>query len=114
MNLEIDEFREIIDGEWPSGAIQGRKPNEDEMRRALQVLLTRQCIYSSTPGLGRQPSGALDGLRRNRATSPLRLTAKDAKGWLSPNRLDGSWRLCGKRRRLRPIRSTRHAGRRRA
>jgi hypothetical protein len=53
MNLEIDEFREIIDGEWPGGAIQGRKPNEDEMRRTLQVMLTRQCIYSSTPGLGR-------------------------------------------------------------
>jgi Domain of unknown function (DUF4194) len=53
MNLEIDEFREIVDGEWPGGAIQGRKPNEDEMRRALQVMLTRQCIYSSTPGLGR-------------------------------------------------------------
>jgi Domain of unknown function (DUF4194) len=53
MNLELDEFREIVDGEWPGGAIQGRKPNEDEMRRALQVMLTRQCIYSSTPGLGR-------------------------------------------------------------
>jgi hypothetical protein len=53
MNREIDEFREIVDGEWPGGAIQGRRPNEEEMRRALQVLLTRQCLYSSTPGLGR-------------------------------------------------------------
>jgi len=53
MNREIDEFREIVDGEWPGGAIQGRRPNEEEMRRALQVLLTRQCLYASTPGLGR-------------------------------------------------------------
>jgi hypothetical protein len=53
MNREIDEFREIVDGEWPGGAIQGRKPNAEEMRRALQVMLTRQCLYASTPGLGR-------------------------------------------------------------
>jgi len=53
MNNIIAEFGEIIDGEWPDGAIQGRRPTQEEMTRALQVLLTRQCIYSSTPGLGR-------------------------------------------------------------
>jgi hypothetical protein len=53
MNREMDEFREIVDGEWPGGAIQGRRPTAEEMRRALQVLLTRQCLYASTPGLGR-------------------------------------------------------------
>lgn len=50
---EIAEFRQIVDGDWSEGAIQGRPPNEEELRRALQVLLTRQCIYSSSPGLGR-------------------------------------------------------------
>jgi len=53
MNNMIAEFGEIIDGEWPDGAIQGRRPTQEELTRALQVLLTRQCVYSSTPGLGR-------------------------------------------------------------
>lgn len=50
---ELGEFRQILDGEWPEGAVQGRKPTEDELTRAAQALLTRQCIYSSTPSLGR-------------------------------------------------------------
>lgn len=50
---DIAELKQIIDGEWPEGAVQGKKPSEEEMTRALQALLTRQCIYSSTPSLGR-------------------------------------------------------------
>ena len=81
MNLEIDEFQEIIDGEWPGGAIQGRKPNEDEMRRALQVMLTRQGIYSSTPGLGRtyeivKPRFLLRTLLRDARLPPRHLSAR--------------------------------------
>jgi len=53
MNSEIAEFTQIVDGEWPEGTIQGRRPSPEEMTRALQVMLTRQCVYSSTPGLGR-------------------------------------------------------------
>lgn len=53
MNLEIEEFGQIVDGEWPEGAIQGRGPSREELRRALQILLTRQCVYSHTPGIGR-------------------------------------------------------------
>ena len=52
MNLEIDEFRDHR-RRMARRRHPGRKPNEDEMRRALQVMLTRQGIYSSTPGLGR-------------------------------------------------------------
>lgn len=50
---ELAEFKQIVDGEWPEGAIQGRKPTADEITRAVQALMTRQCIYSSTPSLGR-------------------------------------------------------------
>lgn len=50
---DIAELKQILDGEWPEGAVQGKKPSEEEMTRALQALLTRQCIYSSTPSLGR-------------------------------------------------------------
>lgn len=53
MKTEIAEFTQIVDGDWPDGAIQGRRPTSEEMTRALQVMLTRQCIYSHTPGLGR-------------------------------------------------------------
>jgi len=53
MSRELAEFRQIVDGEWPDGAIHGRKPTDEEITRSLQVMLTRQCIYSSTPGLGR-------------------------------------------------------------
>lgn len=50
---ELIEFTQITDGDWPDGAISGKAPNKEELTRALQVLMTRQCIYSSTPGLGR-------------------------------------------------------------
>jgi hypothetical protein len=52
MPPEVAEFSEIIEGEWPH-PVTGRRPNEAELRGALQALLTRQCIYSSTPGLSR-------------------------------------------------------------
>ncbi|RYG85860.1 DUF4194 domain-containing protein [bacterium] len=53
MQRETDEFRDIVDGDWAGGHIVGRRPSAEEMTRSLQVLLTRQCIYSHTPGLGR-------------------------------------------------------------
>lgn len=52
MPPEIAEFAQIVDGEWPH-PVTGKKPTDAELRGALQVLLTRQCIYSSTPGLRR-------------------------------------------------------------
>lgn len=52
MPHELAEFREIVDGEW-AGPDTGRKPTAEELTRALQVLLTRQCVYSHTPGIGR-------------------------------------------------------------
>lgn len=52
MPPEVAEFAQIIDGEWPH-PVTGRRPTESELRGALQVMLTRQCIYSSTPGLAR-------------------------------------------------------------
>jgi hypothetical protein len=52
MPPEVAEFTQIVDGEWPHH-VPGRRPNEDELRRALQALLTRQCIYAHTPGLQR-------------------------------------------------------------
>lgn len=52
MPPEVAEFAQIVDGEWPH-PVTGRRPTEAELRGALQVMLTRQCIYSSTPGLAR-------------------------------------------------------------
>ncbi|ALN74402.1 DUF4194 domain-containing protein [Aureimonas sp. AU20] len=53
MQREIDEFRDIVDGEWAGGHMAGRRPTGEELTRALQVLITRQCVYSHTPGIGR-------------------------------------------------------------
>ena len=53
MQRETDEFRDIVDGDWAGGHIAGRRPSAEEMTRSLQVLITRQCIYAHTPGLGR-------------------------------------------------------------
>lgn len=53
MPHELAEFREIVDGEWPGQQSGARRPSEDDLTRALQVMLTRQCIYSHTPGIGR-------------------------------------------------------------
>jgi hypothetical protein len=50
---ELVEFRQIVDGEWPDGSVHGKKPTDEELTRAAQALMTRQCIYSSTPSLGR-------------------------------------------------------------
>lgn len=53
MSLDLKEFQDIVDGESVLGAIHGKNPSPEEMTRALQALLTRQCIHSSTPSLGR-------------------------------------------------------------
>lgn len=53
MPPELTEFQQIVDGEWEGGSPSGRRPTADELKRTLQVLLTRQCIYPSTPGAGR-------------------------------------------------------------
>jgi len=53
MQPELTEFLQIVEGEWPEGGIRGKPPSREELTRSLQVLLTRQCVYSSTPGLGR-------------------------------------------------------------
>ena len=48
----LEPFRAIVDGDEPPppGA---RAPSEEELTRALQVLLKSQCVYSGTPGIGR-------------------------------------------------------------
>lgn len=48
----LDPFRAIVDGEEPPppGA---RAPSEDELTRALQVLIKAQVVYAGTPGIGR-------------------------------------------------------------
>lgn len=53
MPLDLTEVRQIIDDDWPDGPAMAKKPNQEELTRCLQALLTRQCVYSSTPGLGR-------------------------------------------------------------
>ncbi len=48
----LDAFRAIIDGDEPPppGA---RAPSEEELIRALQVVLKAQIVYADTPGIGR-------------------------------------------------------------
>ncbi|WP_182086872.1 DUF4194 domain-containing protein [Aureimonas sp. ME7] len=53
MPPETDEFRDIVDGDWAGGHIAGKRPTGEEMTRALQVMMTRQCLYSHTVGAGR-------------------------------------------------------------
>lgn len=53
MQRETDEFRDIVDGDWAGGRIAGKRPTAEELTRSLQVLITRQCVYSHTPGIGR-------------------------------------------------------------
>ncbi|WP_279482008.1 DUF4194 domain-containing protein [Aureimonas sp. SK2] len=53
MPPETDEFRDIVEGDWAGGHIAGKRPTSEEMTRALQVMMTRQCVYSHTPNIGR-------------------------------------------------------------
>ncbi|WP_082653112.1 DUF4194 domain-containing protein [Aureimonas sp. AU22] len=53
MPPETDEFRDIVEGDWAGGHIAGKRPSAEEMTRALQVMMTRQCVYSHTPNIGR-------------------------------------------------------------
>lgn len=48
----FEPFRAIVDGDEPppSGA---RAPGEEELIRALQVLIKVQVVYADTPGIGR-------------------------------------------------------------
>ena len=49
---ELKEFAQIVDGEWTDAPSGVKPPKQEELTRALQVMLTRQVIYASTPGLG--------------------------------------------------------------
>jgi hypothetical protein len=53
MPLELKEFTEIVDGDWPHGPNMQKRPTPEELQRSIQLLLTRQCIYSWLPNLGR-------------------------------------------------------------
>lgn len=53
MPLELREFTEIVDGDWPHGPNMQKRPSTEELQRAIQLLLTRQCVYSWLPNLGR-------------------------------------------------------------
>jgi len=48
----LEAFRAIVDGDEPPPP-GTRVPSEDELTRALQVLLKSQCVYAGTPGIGR-------------------------------------------------------------
>lgn len=49
---ELTEFSQIVDGEWPETPAGAKAPTQEDLTRALQVMLTRQVIYASTPSLG--------------------------------------------------------------
>jgi len=49
---ELSEFSQIVEGEWPETPAGARTPTAQELTSAIQVMVTRQVIYSSTPGLG--------------------------------------------------------------
>lgn len=53
MQRDISEFIEIVEGEWSDGPNMKRPPSEEELKKALQLLLTRQCVYADMPNLGR-------------------------------------------------------------
>jgi hypothetical protein len=49
---ELAEFSRIVDGEWNEAPPNVAPPSSEELTLALQVMLTRQIIYSWTPGIG--------------------------------------------------------------
>lgn len=49
---ELREFSEIVDGEWPETPVGAKTPTAEELTSAIQMMITRQVIYSSTPGIG--------------------------------------------------------------
>ncbi|MCS4090011.1 DUF4194 domain-containing protein [Rhizobium sp. BK176] len=49
---ELREFSQIVDGEWPETPVGAKTPSADELTGAIQVMITRQVIYSHTKGLG--------------------------------------------------------------
>jgi hypothetical protein len=53
MPLDLKEFAEIVEGDWPHGANMQKRPTPEELQRCIQLLLTRQCVYASLPNLGR-------------------------------------------------------------
>jgi hypothetical protein len=50
--VELREFSQIVDGEWPETPVGAKTPSADELTSAIQVMITRQVIYASTQGLG--------------------------------------------------------------
>lgn len=50
--VELREFSQIVDGEWPETPVGAKTPSADELTSAIQVMITRQVIYSHTKGLG--------------------------------------------------------------
>lgn len=50
--VELKEFSQIVDGEWPETPVGAKTPTADELTFAIQVMITRQVIYSHTKGLG--------------------------------------------------------------
>jgi hypothetical protein len=48
----LEPFRAIVDGDEPPPP-GSRAPDEEELTRALQVMLKAQVIYADTPGIGR-------------------------------------------------------------
>jgi hypothetical protein len=50
--VELREFSQIVDGEWPETPVGAKTPSAEELTGAIQVMITRQVIYSHTKGLG--------------------------------------------------------------
>jgi hypothetical protein len=48
----LEPFRAIVDGDEPPPA-GARAPSEEDLIRALQVLIKVQVVYADTPGIGR-------------------------------------------------------------
>lgn len=48
----LSEFDLIVDDEWGEAPPGVKAPTQEELTGALQVMITRQIVYASTPGLG--------------------------------------------------------------